>query len=252
MATDGARRFWSWLDAQQRARGEPVRLRARFSGDPTARVAVPIEVEAGEPRVRLAGDLRAAYDALDPAEVAAGYEDPEEGKRWRDSFERAGADTWLTLNAACRLILGPRFRPARRVHAFNANVELHVDPADAARWIEDVDVSDPSWPSLSDLIQRFEDRDSMAPGRPPVGHTPGRPLAGRWHRRATGNDSRHGCRSGAAPRRQRDRSPRRPGHPRFRRELRSRRGGDDGARRRGAPSAGAVACRGAGGARRDG
>jgi hypothetical protein len=165
MATDGALRFWSFLDEHQTSRGEPLSLRSRLAADIAGQYPVTIIVNAATPLVPVTDQLRAAMASIDAEKLERQHADPEEGRRWREAFNEAREAETLTPNAACRLILVPLLRPTRRIFTVNANVELRVDPADAAKWFDDIDATDSSWPSLSDLIQRFDDREASPEAR---------------------------------------------------------------------------------------
>ena len=148
MASDDAKRFWTWLAEQERSRGVAVELRARFRADLGGRTPVTLGVRGGEPVARLDPATRGAVGGIDVERIVAQHEDPVQGQRWREAFVEARGRQELSPNAVCRLVLGPLHCPARRVFSFNANLELLVDPADAARWLDEVDAADPSWPSL--------------------------------------------------------------------------------------------------------
>src|SRR5689334_10703187 len=111
MASDDAKRFWGWLDQEAHRRQSAVELRARFSGDPSGQTPLSLVLEQGEPRVRLSPAARALFDRIDPEEVRKRHADPAEGETWLAAFEEARSKELLTPNAACRVVLGPHYRP---------------------------------------------------------------------------------------------------------------------------------------------
>ncbi len=171
--------LWSWLADQERSKGQPIELRARFRSDPSSTVPFAIVLREGEPVAKLGPEAKALFSTVDFATIASQYVDSTQGETWRKAFEAARGSDELSLNAVCRLLLGPHFRPGRTVFAFNANVELQIDPADAAIWFDDVEAADPSWPSIAELRDRLrgeeedEEEDAVRPvpggaQRPPV------------------------------------------------------------------------------------
>ncbi|MBV9946853.1 MAG: hypothetical protein JOZ69_08405, partial [Myxococcales bacterium] len=155
MAAPEANPLWAWLAEQARARGKPVRFRAHFSGDAESKAPVSLVLNDGEPMVELSPEAKALFDQIDPQAVVSRFADAALAARWLERFNQAREASLLTPNAACRLLLGPYFRPNRTVYAFDANVELRIDPRDAAEWFPDADPADATWPSLSDLTERF-------------------------------------------------------------------------------------------------
>ncbi len=165
MATGDANQLWSWLAEQARSRGKPVRLRAHFSADAEGKTPVTLILRDGEPMAEPSPEARALFDRIDPQAIASRYVDPAQGTRWLERFQEARHETLLTPHAACRLLFGPYYRPGRAVQAFNANVELRVDPHDAAEWFAEIDPADATWPSLSDLAERLRG-DEEEPAAP--------------------------------------------------------------------------------------
>ncbi len=147
--------LWARLTEEEKTRGKAVHLRAVFSGDAAGKTPVTLVLRDGEPRVQLSPEAKALFDCIDPKEVAARHVDEVEASRWVERFNEARHEDLLTPNALCRLLFGPYYRPSRRIYAFNANVELRIDPHDAAEWFPDLDPDDPTWPSLSDLAERL-------------------------------------------------------------------------------------------------
>jgi MoxR-like ATPase len=152
--TTGAPNLWSRLARKPLVASKPIRLRARFGGDVEGKTPVTLVLRDGDWMVELPPETRALFDLLDPREVVGRFADPAEGAVWLRRFNEARQADLLTPNAACRLLLGPYYRPGRTVYAFNANVELRIDPRDAVQWFPDIDAADP-WPSLSDLAERL-------------------------------------------------------------------------------------------------
>ena len=153
--TASAPSLWSQLADRPSTGGDPLRLRALFSGDAEGKTPVTLILRDGEPMVELSPEARGLFDRIDPKEVASRFADPNEGAIWLRRFNEARHAELFTPNAACRLLLGPYYRPNRTIYAFNANVELRIDPRDAAEWFPDVDPGDRPWPSLSDLTERL-------------------------------------------------------------------------------------------------
>lgn len=142
--------IWEWLAAKELATGRQVALRARFRSDKDVTVPITIVLKNGAPAARLGPEAKALFDTLDVDSIVRGHADPAEGAQWRIVFEASRTAEDLTLNATCRLLLGPHFRPGRTVYAFNANHELQVDPRDVQTWFSELDPDD-TWTSLAEL-----------------------------------------------------------------------------------------------------
>ena len=147
-----------------------MRLRVRFSGDHGATTPVSLFLRDGEPMVLLSPEARALVGQIDSDAITTRM-DATEAARWLAAFNEARHAEVLTPNAACRLLLGPYYRPTRTAYQFNANVELRVDPRDASSWFPDIDPAETEWPTLSDLAERLrgqqadttnDDVDSLA------------------------------------------------------------------------------------------
>jgi 5-methylcytosine-specific restriction protein B len=164
----GAPNLWSRLARKPLVESKAIRLRARFGGDVEGKTPVTLALHDGEWMVELPPETRALFDLMDPREVAGRFADQAEGAVWLRRFNEARQADLLTPNAACRLLLGPYYRPNRTIYTFNANVEFRIDPRDAVQWFPDIDPADP-WPSLSDLAERLRGRTAAEGGGSPEG-----------------------------------------------------------------------------------
>src|SRR5688572_6908010 len=139
MSSDAANAFWTKMAELERARHQPFRVQARFAQD--GRRATPIQIELAEeaPQAIISDELAALRDKVDPANIAARHPDASDGQTWRTAFEEARSKRQLSLNQACRLVLGPVYIPERQVHAYNANNELRVRASDLAPWLPELE-----------------------------------------------------------------------------------------------------------------
>jgi 5-methylcytosine-specific restriction protein B len=151
MSGEAATAFWTKMAELERARHQPFRVEARFAQD--GRRATPIQIELADeaPQAVINDELAALRDKVDPASIAARYPDPSDGQTWRNAFEEARSKRQLSLNQACRLVLGPVYIPDRQVHAYNANNELRVRASDLAQWLPELEGEGDHEYSLSEL-----------------------------------------------------------------------------------------------------
>jgi hypothetical protein len=122
----------------------------------------------GKPLLRLGDAALSLFDKINPDVVAQRFIDQSAAQAWRDEFMRLRGSRELTPNQACRLLFGPYYRPDRTTYAFNANVEFAVEPKNLGLVFDDFDGTEAHWPSLADLMQRFNssEGDLDAPGGP--------------------------------------------------------------------------------------
>ena len=130
MATESATNFWTRMAELERERHQPFRVEARFAQD--GRRATPIQIELSDegPQAVISDQLAALRDKVDSSSIAARHSDPSDGQTWRAAFEEARQRRQMSLNQACRLVLGPVYVPERQVHAYNANDQLLVRASD--------------------------------------------------------------------------------------------------------------------------
>jgi len=83
--------------------------------------------------------------------IATRHPDARDGEAWRNAFDSARGQRQLTLNQACRVVLGPVYVPERQVHAYNANHELRVRASDLAPWLPELEGEGDYEYSLSEL-----------------------------------------------------------------------------------------------------
>lgn len=151
MSSDAADAFWTKMAELERKRHQRFRVEARFAQD--GRRATPIQIELADeaPRAIISDELAALRDRVDPANIAARHPDASDGRTWRNAFEEARPKRQLSLNQACRLVLGPVYIPERQVHAYNANNELRVRARDLAPWLPELEGEGDYEYSLSEL-----------------------------------------------------------------------------------------------------
>jgi len=135
MSTDEATAFWTQMAALERARHQPFQVSARFAADERRATPVQIVLDDGEPQAVISDELAALRDTIDPHAIAARNPQEHEGQLWRSAFESARGVRKLTLNNACRVVLGPLYIPDRQVHRYNANHELRVRASDLQPWL---------------------------------------------------------------------------------------------------------------------
>jgi len=151
MSGDVATEFWSRMANLERARHEPFRVEARFAQDGRRATPVQIVLDGGVPQAVIGDELAALRDKVDPSSIATRHPDEQDGLAWRNAFDSARGQRQLTLNQACRLVLGPVYVPERQVHAYNANHELRVRASDLALWLPELEGEGDYEYSLSEL-----------------------------------------------------------------------------------------------------
>lgn len=156
MSTEEADNFWTRMAELSRARGRPFQVEARFAGDAGGATPLRIVLESDEPVVVLSDELDALHAQLDPDTIAARYPEARDGQRWREAFDAALGSRRLTLNTACRVVLGPIYYPQRRTHAYNAHHELRVRASEIAPWVPGVPAEAEREYSLRDLYELAE------------------------------------------------------------------------------------------------
>lgn len=151
MISEAANAFWTRMAELERARHQPFRVEARFAQD--GRRATPIQIQLADeaPQAVISDELAALRDKIDPASIAARHPDASDGQTWRSAFEEARSKRQLSLNQACRLVLGPVYVPERQVHAYNANNELRIRASDLAPWLPALEAEGDYEYSLSEL-----------------------------------------------------------------------------------------------------
>jgi MoxR-like ATPase len=151
MSTEEATTFWAKMAALEKARHQPFQVGARFAGDTHRATPVQIVLEDGEPHAIISDELAALRDKVDPHMIASRNPEERAGQLWRSAFDSARAARTLTLNNACRAVLGPVYLPERQVHSYNAHHELRVKAADLAPWLSHLDDEGDQEYSLSEL-----------------------------------------------------------------------------------------------------
>jgi 5-methylcytosine-specific restriction protein B len=138
MSGDVAVEFWNRMATLERDRHQAFRVEARFAQDGRRATPVQIVLDGSLPQAVIGDELAALRDKVDPVSIATRHPDERDGEAWRTAFDSARGQRQLTLNQACRLVLGPVYVPERQVHAYNANHELRVRASDLAPWLPEL------------------------------------------------------------------------------------------------------------------
>jgi MoxR-like ATPase len=166
MSTEEATAFWAKMAALERARHQPFQVAARFAGDARGATPVQIALDDGEPQAVISDELAALRDKIDPHVLASRNPEQREGQLWRNAFDSARSTRRLTLNNACRVVLGPIYFPERQVHSYNAHNEFKIRAADLAQWLPQLEPEGAYEYSLSELYGLDLEEDVTESARP--------------------------------------------------------------------------------------
>ncbi len=166
MSTEEATAFWTKMTALERVHRQPFQVYARFGGDARRATPVQIVLDDREPLAIISDELAALRDKVDPHVIAARNPEEREGQLWQSAFDSARATRRLTLNNACRVVLGPIYFPERQVHSYNAHNEFKIRAADLAPWLPQLGEEGEYEYSLSELYKLEVKHDIQESGRP--------------------------------------------------------------------------------------
>lgn len=161
MSTEAATAFWTKLAELERARRQPFQVEARFAADARRATPVQLVLEDGEPRAVISHALATLRDQVDPQIIASRHPEQRAAQQWQSAFDSARASGRLTLNNACRVVLGPIYFPERQVHAYNANNEFRIRAADLAAWLPQLEQEGDYEYSLAELYE-LDVKDAVA------------------------------------------------------------------------------------------
>ena len=165
MSTPEFDTFWQQLAKREETTGNTFQVQARFAADVERATPVRVILEDGEPFVLVDDVLQGLQAKLRPRKVTSGFA-PNEAARWAQAFESIHGAKKLTLNQACRLVLGPTYCASRGVHAYNAHREFWVRGSDIAAWVDGIDEGSEEEYRLIDLYAGGHDADAPGKQRP--------------------------------------------------------------------------------------